>query len=53
MLFAQATAVQVINPLTGEALAASPPTPKPVYWEYPLSGTQVRINLAARVLVWC
>jgi hypothetical protein len=41
MMFAQATTLQVINPLTGEALASAPPTPKPIYWEYPLSGTQV------------
>ncbi|WIA21233.1 hypothetical protein OEZ85_000475 [Tetradesmus obliquus] len=44
MLFAQATTVQVINPLTGEALAAAPPTPKTIYWEYPLSGTQVLLQ---------
>ncbi|KAF6258550.1 hypothetical protein COO60DRAFT_1701302 [Scenedesmus sp. NREL 46B-D3] len=37
----------VINPLTGEALAASPRTPKPLYWEYPLSGTQVLLRHAA------
>jgi hypothetical protein len=30
-----------INPLTGEALATAPPTPKYIYWEYPLSRTQV------------
>jgi hypothetical protein len=43
MMFAQATTLQVINPLTGEALATAPPTPKYVYWEYPLSGTQVGV----------
>ena len=41
-LFAQASTVQVINPLTGAALAAAPPLPKKTYWEYPLSGSQVR-----------
>lgn len=31
-LFAQSQTVQVINPLTGEALAAAPPLPVPNYW---------------------
>lgn len=41
MLFSQAQTVQVINPATGAALAAAPPLPRPNYWEYPLSGSQV------------
>ena len=40
-IFSQSKTVQVINPLTGAALAACPPLPKPNYWEYPLSGSQV------------
>lgn len=41
LLFGQAQTVQVINPSTGQALAAAPPLPRNNYWEYPLSGPQV------------
>eukprot|EP00775_Hariotina_reticulata_P007097 gene7097-7310_t len=40
LLFGQSRTVQVINPLTGEALAAAPPLPVPLYFEYPMMGTQ-------------
>ena len=47
MLFAQSKTVQVINPATGAALAAAPPLPRNNYWEYPLSGSQVRLATTA------
>lgn len=43
LLFSQAKTVQVINPSTGQALAAAPPLPRNTYWEYPLSAPPVRL----------